>query len=95
MKQIAVIQGPQETIQDPGRIEAEFVKYYTQLYQTKSPQVDSLLDEIKDELPSEQKNLLNEIPQRDEITEAIFNMNRDGSPGPDGFSGCFSKIAGL
>lgn len=34
-------------------------------------------------------NLLTDIPSMEEIHEVVFNMNKDSSPGPNGFGGIF------
>ncbi|XP_026416849.1 uncharacterized protein LOC113312300 [Papaver somniferum] len=35
--------------------------------------------------------MLDAIPSAEEIKEAIFSMDPESSPGPDGFSGCFCR----
>ncbi|XP_019431738.1 PREDICTED: uncharacterized protein LOC109338847 [Lupinus angustifolius] len=51
---------------------------------------NDLIGYVIPSLVSEEDNLLlTKHPSNDEIRSAIFSMNGDGAPGPDGFGGCF------
>ncbi|XP_057808540.1 uncharacterized protein LOC131023021 [Salvia miltiorrhiza] len=49
-------------------------------------EVEAILDPI---ISDQQNSLLSAIPNEEEITAAVFQMDSNSSPGPDGFSGKF------
>jgi hypothetical protein len=67
------------------------VNYYQNLFSTNIVLQDSLLaEEVIPNLISEEVNtMLIMLPSHDEIKSAIFALNKDGAPGPDGFGAFF------
>ncbi|KAJ4710362.1 RNA-directed DNA polymerase (Reverse transcriptase) [Melia azedarach] len=52
----------------------------------------STFQDIIPKLVTDEDNLaLTAIPDSSEIKEAVFSLDSDSAPGPDGFSGCFYK----
>jgi len=90
-KVISSLRNDEEIITDPNVISNHIVNYYSNLFST-NPflQDDLLVEEVIPSLIDENtNNLLTMIPNEDEIKAAVFSMNRDGAPGPDGFGACF------
>ncbi|XP_026451256.1 uncharacterized protein LOC113351500 [Papaver somniferum] len=54
---------------------------------------EEILDVVPKVLNDEDNNFLDTVPTAMEIKEAVFNMNANIAPGPDGFPGCFYKFA--
>jgi len=90
-KLISHIRNNNEMITDPDLIAEHIVNYYKWLFSTNTVLQDSLLvDEVIPGLIDEPINtLLTKIPTAEEIKHAVFDMNKDGAPDPDGFGGLF------
>jgi hypothetical protein len=67
------------------------VNYYQNLFSTNIVLQDSLLaEEVIPNLISEEVNtMLIMLPSHDEIKSAVFALNKDSAPGPDGFEAFF------
>ncbi|XP_026420217.1 uncharacterized protein LOC113316214 [Papaver somniferum] len=52
---------------------------------------DTLLEAIQKVINEEDQQMLDAIPDEEEIKSTIFHMDPDSSPGPDGFSGWLYK----
>jgi hypothetical protein len=67
------------------------VNYYQNLFSTNIVLQDSLLaEEVIPNLISEEVNtMLIMLPSHDEIKSAVFALNKDSAPGPDGFGAFF------
>ncbi|XP_019425141.1 PREDICTED: uncharacterized protein LOC109334024 [Lupinus angustifolius] len=51
---------------------------------------NNLIHDVVPSLVTDDDNeMVTKMPSNDEIKSAVFAMNGDGAPGPDGFSGCF------
>ncbi|XP_042481164.1 uncharacterized protein LOC122061767 isoform X2 [Macadamia integrifolia] len=51
-----------------------------------------LLDNIPQVLGDGENDILLAVPSKDEITKAVWDLDPDSSPGPDGFSGVFARF---
>ncbi|KAL0307384.1 UNVERIFIED_CONTAM: hypothetical protein Scaly_2984900 [Sesamum calycinum] len=75
----------------------EFVQYFQQLFggTRRANQVDlsHLQPFAKNIIQESEAELLNSPIQRQEIKDALFDINEDSAPGPDGFSSGFFKSA--
>ncbi|XP_026451545.1 uncharacterized protein LOC113351837 [Papaver somniferum] len=71
--------------------EVQLSTMYKLKARTKWVKEDSLLDVIPSLITSEDQEMLDVIPSREEIKNIIFEMDPDSSPGPDGFSGSFYR----
>jgi mannosylglycoprotein endo-beta-mannosidase len=67
------------------------VNYYQNLFCTNTVLQDSLLaEEVIPNLVTRDINaILTMLPSHDEIKAAVFNLNKDSAPGPDGFGAFF------
>ncbi|KAE9619300.1 putative RNA-directed DNA polymerase [Lupinus albus] len=67
------------------------LNYFTDLFaSTNNIYHNNLIQVVIPRLVSDsENNMLTIIPTDDEIKSAVFAMNGDGAPGPDGFGGCF------
>ncbi|XP_057791145.1 uncharacterized protein LOC131008275 [Salvia miltiorrhiza] len=79
-------------IYDPGIIEQHIVRYFSELFTDDGGvladqlEIDAL---IQPSISENQNNMLIRIPDDGEIAAAVFSMDANSAPGPDGFSGMF------
>ncbi|CAL0306454.1 unnamed protein product [Lupinus luteus] len=85
LKQGARILESQEGIAD------HVLNHFTELFGSQNNTVpNSLISDVIPQLVTVEDNLmLTSLPSTDEIKGAVFAMNGDGAPGPDGFGGGF------
>ncbi|XP_057771151.1 uncharacterized protein LOC130990949 [Salvia miltiorrhiza] len=79
-------------VYDPTIIERHLIDHFSSLFKDDgSPLEDQLvIDAYIDSCISEaQNNMLIHIPDESEIAAAVFGMDANSAPGPDGFSGMF------
>ena len=91
-KIISTIRNNDEIISDPHRISEHIVDYYQNLFfSTNSFLQEQLLVEevIPKMIDDTTNNLLIMSPSELEVKNAVFGLNPDGAPGPDGFGACF------
>ncbi|XP_057791251.1 uncharacterized protein LOC131008384 [Salvia miltiorrhiza] len=80
------------TYVDQNRIGNHIVDFFTNLFteishvQANIVDVEAILDQV---ISDQQNDMLSAIPNEEEITAAVFQMDSNSSPGPDGFSGKF------
>lgn len=65
--------------------------FYTSLFASDNDCIDNgLIDDVLSPEVSAKDNLmLTRLPSWDEVKDAVFGMNAEGAPGPDGFGGIF------
>ncbi|XP_026416756.1 uncharacterized protein LOC113312216 [Papaver somniferum] len=51
----------------------------------------SILNDIPEVVNEEENDMIEATPNTDEIREAVFDLNPDSAPGPDGFDGWFYR----
>jgi hypothetical protein len=90
-KYISSLQDGENVITDQGQLADHVVNYYQNLFCSNIALQDSLLaEEVIPNLISEEVNsLLTMLPSNDEIKSAVFALNKDSAPGPDGFGAFF------
>lgn len=90
-KQIALLKVGDNVLYSAREVENHVVSFYEKLFCTGNSCNDNgLIEEVIPSLVSREKNLmLTNIPSMEEVKEAVFSMNTNGAPGPDGF-GAFS-----
>jgi len=78
-------------ISDQREIENHVVSYFQGIFATHNDcGTNDLIDKTVPTLVTvEENNMLTLMPAVDEIKKAVFDMNADGAPGPDGFGGYF------
>lgn len=90
-KLISSLRIEEDIITDPQIISNHIVNYYQTLFSTNFVlQEHSLVDEVIPHLIDDHTNtLLTMMPSPAEIKHAVFELNSDGAPGPDGFGASF------
>jgi len=90
-KPITAIRVDDELINDPEQIATLFTNHFQNLFSSNIVlQVDELVEEVIPTVISNNTNsMLTMIPSTDEIKKAVFALNKDGAPGPDGFCAIF------
>lgn len=72
-------------------LEQQVLQYFSNIYASENNCTPN--DLIRRTIPSlvspEDNCFLTNIPTREEVKEAVFNMHGEGAPGPDGFGGLF------
>jgi len=90
-KPITFLQDGNDHITDPRQMEEHMVSYFQNIFGGNNICVTSgLVARVIPTLVSMgENNALTIVPLLDEIKHGVFDMNVDGSPGPDGFGGHF------
>ena len=78
-------------ISNPDDISVHIVNHFQTLFNNNSHISDNgLIDEVIPHLITDRiNNLLTNIPSENEIFQAVFSLNKDSAPGPDGFGALF------
>ncbi|KAL0310172.1 UNVERIFIED_CONTAM: hypothetical protein Scaly_2954200 [Sesamum calycinum] len=79
---------------DYNAVTGEFVNYFKKLFGgsfRQSKNLEHLQPFAKNLISDEEATKITAPVQRHEIKEALFDINEDSAPGPDGFSSCFFK----
>lgn len=90
-----------EILNTPDSIEAHVLHYFTNIFATTDTyEENDLPDKLVPHLVTlEDNKMLTAIPTSDEVKRAVFDLNGDSAPGPDGFPGhfyhCFWHIIGM
>jgi hypothetical protein len=88
---ISSIKKNNEVITDQNHFAEHVVEYFKNVFCTNTVLQDQLL--IEEVIPSlindDVNTLLTLIPSQEEIKNAVFNLNKDGAPGPDGYGAFF------
>lgn len=50
---------------------------------------DLIAKTIPSVVRKDDNSMLTKLPTLEEVKTAVFSINGDGAPGPDGFGGCF------
>jgi len=90
-KLITSIKDGDNTLSDQNLIANHAVNYFKSLFCTNIVLQDSLLvDEVIPNIVTDNTNqMLTMLPTSDEIHKAVFSLNKEGAPGPDGFGAIF------
>uniref|UniRef100_A0A8C5R388 Reverse transcriptase domain-containing protein n=1 Tax=Leptobrachium leishanense TaxID=445787 RepID=A0A8C5R388_9ANUR len=96
-QKVATLKSEQGLIYNPSVIADNFAKYYESLYNLEAtdqahPPAVSVVDEYLDtvhlpSLSSQQRDMLSSPIKREDISDAIKNLPKNKSPGPDGLTG--------
>ncbi|XP_026459450.1 uncharacterized protein LOC113360120 [Papaver somniferum] len=77
---------------DQEQIAYLLIKYFKTKFGYQSVHItDSIIDAVPELVSSDDNCLLEKVPTKEDIKDVFFNLNPDGSPGPDGFSGAFYR----
>jgi hypothetical protein len=90
-KLISSLKNGTDVITEPSQIAEHVVNHFQNLFCTNSFVQDQILvEEVIPKLVDDNvNNLLTILPSKDEIKHAVFDLNKDGAPGPDGFGAHF------
>jgi exonuclease III len=90
-KAITSLQDGANVLIDPVHISEHIVNYYKNLFSSNIALQDFVLvDEVIPQLVSSDVNVvLSQLPSHSEIKTAVFALNVDSAPGPDGFGAFF------
>jgi len=88
---ITSIKDGEQLLSDPEQIKTHITNHFMNLFCFSSVlQDDSLVDEVIPNLVTDPINtMLTMLPSLDEIHNAVFSLNKEGAPGPDGFGAVF------
>ncbi|XP_019430032.1 PREDICTED: uncharacterized protein LOC109337507 [Lupinus angustifolius] len=90
-KSLSMLKVDEEILTDQEDIASHVLNYYIDLFACPNNSTpNSLIQEVVPSLVHEEENQnLTKMPDDDEIRTAVFALNGDGAPGPDGYGGCF------
>ena len=77
-------------IQGDENIAKEACMYFQNIFTEKSDKIsEEVLNCIPRMVTDEQNQLLQQMPNMQELKKVVFSMNPNSAPGPDGFGGKF------
>ncbi|GAU26607.1 hypothetical protein TSUD_102140 [Trifolium subterraneum] len=90
-KLMAALRNGDNLLTNADDISTHVVQHYTILFNSSTVlQDDGLIEELIPNLISDDTNkMLSMLPSHIEIENVVFNLNKNGAPGPDGFGGIF------
>ncbi|WJX14219.1 hypothetical protein P8452_04514 [Trifolium repens] len=90
-KAITSLLDGEHVITDQSQIAEHVIDYYKNLFCTNNVLQGSLLaaDVIPNLVTTDINSIMTMLPSQDEIKAAVFALNRDSAPGPDGFGAYF------
>lgn len=90
-KAMSMLKVGDSIIDSPNDIVQHVLNFYSNLYVVPNNcQSNDLISRVVPNLVSQEDNrILTMMPSKDEIKKAVFDMNGEGAPGPEGFGGCF------
>lgn len=91
---ISFLQNGDERITTPAAIESHILSYFQNIFGTANNCIpnDLILRNIMLLVSPDENAMLMRTPLLEEIKSAVFGLNSDGAPGPDGFGGHFYQI---
>ena len=80
-----------ELLTNQEEISAHIVNHFTNLFSSQETEIDNgIIEDVIPNLLTERiNNILIIIPSHDEIQNAVFSLNKNNAPGPDGFGAVF------
>ncbi|XP_026399266.1 uncharacterized protein LOC113295131 [Papaver somniferum] len=81
-----------EIISDQKKISEVLVKHFENKFKCQEVEnVEHMVNAIPEVINSEDQDMLEAMPDENEIKSTLFDMDPDSAPGPGGFSGCFYR----
>ncbi|XP_026400218.1 uncharacterized protein LOC113296095 [Papaver somniferum] len=81
-------------ITNQNEIASNLISYFSDKFKEQPVEIsDTILNVTPQVINDDDNALLDCIPSGEEIKNAVFELNQDGSPGPDGFTGIFYRFA--
>ncbi|XP_026428560.1 uncharacterized protein LOC113324453 [Papaver somniferum] len=79
-------------ISDQKQISEELIKYFEQKFKYKEVEdVEHMLNVIPEVITSDDQEMIEKVPDEEEIKAILFDMDQDSAPNPDGFSSCLYR----
>ncbi|XP_019435508.1 PREDICTED: uncharacterized protein LOC109342010 [Lupinus angustifolius] len=90
-KSISRLQSNDNILTNQDDIDNHIIGYYKDFFASPNDtHPNNLIQAVIPSLVNQEKNsMLTEIPSNEEIKKAVFDLNGEGAPSPDGFGGCF------
>lgn len=90
-KSMFLLKKGDDILEDHDEIAQHVLHYFSSLYATPNTyqQNDLINKVVPHSISQEDNDLLTKLPSSEEIKEAVFALNGDGAPRPDGFGVCF------
>jgi hypothetical protein len=90
-KLITSIRAGDVTLHEPNEIAEHITNHFKNLFSSNSfLQVNSLVEDVIPRMITDQaNNMLTTLPSMEEVKNAVFPLNKEGAPGPDGFGAYF------
>lgn len=90
-RQMSILKNGDSVLADNDSIEQHVLYFYTSLYAAENSCVDNgLIEKAVPSMVTNQENvMLTNLPSLEEVNAAVFSMNGQGAPSPDGFGGSF------
>lgn len=90
-KSMSILKQGNDIIDDPRDIAQHAISYFENLYVVPNNCLpNDLISRVVPATVTQMDNaFLTSLPSNDEIKKAVFAINNEGDPGPDGFGGCF------
>jgi hypothetical protein len=89
--QISSLRNGEISLNSPDEVNAHIVNHFTTLFNAQTDNNDNgMVDEVIPNLITDRvNNMLTRLPTSEEIKLAVFSLNKDSAPGPDGFGAIF------
>lgn len=90
-KKLSILRTDDAILDNVTDIENHVFDYYASLYAFTNSRVDNgLVEKVIPSIVSSEDNIvLTNLLSFEEVKSAVFSMDKNSSPGPDGFRGCF------
>ncbi|CAJ2645555.1 unnamed protein product [Trifolium pratense] len=90
-KLISSLRNGDDLITNASDIESHVVNYFKDIFSSPNMCLDNgIIDQVIPNLITDDQNIsLTCLPSMQEVHDAVFSMNKDGAPGPDGFGAIF------
>lgn len=90
-KQMSTLKHNGVVLETASQIEDHVVSYFENIFCSDNNCLDNgLIEEVIPHTVSRKDNvMLTSLPSAEEIRLAVFGLNNDGAPGPDGFGAFF------
>lgn len=88
---MSILHDRDNVISDPIEIEEHVVSYFQSIFSVDNDcGANNMVEQLVPRLVTEaETDLLCRLPMMSEIKSAVFDLNGDSAPGPDGFGGHF------
>lgn len=88
---MSMLRKGEEILYSSEAIEQHVISYYSDIFASPNSYVpNSIINYVILAIVSREDNImLTNVTTMDDVKKAVFALNGEGAPGPDGFGGCF------